>query len=93
MLQFLVDFTENKGDVDPLLKSALWSANNFLSVLQEHRKQSTLLTQEIIQQVLTVGAFFQKCYLRLAEVQRFLHIFALQCATKVSFANTLDMCV
>ena len=66
VLQFLVDFTENKGDLDPLLKSALWSANNFLSVLQEHRKQSTLLTQEIIQQVLTVGAFFQKCYLRLA---------------------------
>lgn len=66
VLQFLVDFTENKGDADPLLKSSLWSAKNFLSGLQEHRKQSTLLTQEIIQQVLTVGAFFQKCYLRLA---------------------------
>ena len=94
VLQFLVDFTENKGDVDPLLKSALWSANNFLSVLQEHRKQSTLLTQEIIQQVLTVGAFFQKCYLRLAvKYKGFCTDLLFQCATKISFVNTLDMCV
>ena len=72
VLQFLIDFTEDKANIDPLLKSALWGANNFLSILQEHRRQSTLLTPEIIQQVVTVGGFFQKCYLRLAvQYQRF----------------------
>ena len=87
VLQFLIDFAEDKANIDPLLK-------DFLSILQDHRKQSTLLTSEIIQQVLAVGGFFPKVLPPLGcEVQEILPIFAFQCATEISFADALHTCV
>lgn len=64
VLGFLVDFTANL-DVDPLLKTVLWAAQNVFGVLSESRTRSVFLLPSEIQQVQTVGQLFLEVYLRL----------------------------
>lgn len=64
VLGFLVSFLETQ-DVDPMLKTACWAAENFLGVLSESRQDSIFLQPQEIQQVQTVGMLFVDCYLRL----------------------------
>lgn len=64
VLGFLVDYLETQ-DVDPMLKTACWSAQNFLGVLSDSRQESIFLQPQEIQQVQTIGMLFLDCYLRL----------------------------
>ena len=66
VLQWLVDFTAGRQNVDPVLKSALWSANHLLGRLEECKKNGVLiLADPDIEQSLHLGAFYQRCYVRL----------------------------
>ena len=64
VLGFLVDYLETQ-DVDPMLKTACWSAQNFLGVLSDSRQESIFLQPQETQQVQTIGMLFLDCYLRL----------------------------
>lgn len=65
VLQFLMDFMGTLPNVDPLMRTCVWSANNVLGLLQWCRDRSVLLTEQEIEQVQTVGSLYQSSYLRL----------------------------
>ena len=64
VLNFLVDFVAEK-DVDPMIKTLVWAAQNFLGVLSQSRDNGVFLEQAEAEQVKTVGMLFVDCYLRL----------------------------
>lgn len=64
VLGFLVQYTANL-DVDPLLKTVLWAAQNVFGVLSESRTDSVFLRPSEIEQVKAVGKVFLEVYLRL----------------------------
>lgn len=65
VLKYLLEFAQERPGFDPLLKSCLWAANNWLGLLQWCRDRRVLLQESEIRQVVYVGQFYQKCYLRL----------------------------
>ena len=64
VLQFLLDFTQ-QVPCDPVLKSCIWLANNWLGLLHDSRDGNTLLSADEIEQAVAVGKFYQVCYLKL----------------------------
>ncbi len=66
ILRFLVDTLHDDANCDPLLKTACWSAQNFLGLLSESRKLNGLFLQASeVNQVKTVADVFFNTYLRL----------------------------
>lgn len=64
VLDFLVDYTANL-EVDPLLKTVLWAAQNVFVLLSESRTRSVFLLPAEIEQEQAVGKVFLEGYLRL----------------------------
>lgn len=65
IIRWLADLLSENVPCDPLIKTAIWCANNIMGLLHEARKDSMFLTQGQINQVLVVGRLFLSTYLRL----------------------------
>lgn len=67
VLGFLVHFLNGLDDmdIDPMLKTTCWAAQNFLGVLTDSRQTSLFLQPQEITQVQMVGTLFLQCYLQL----------------------------
>lgn len=69
---------------DPVLKSCIWLANNWLGLLHDSRDGNTLLSADEIEQAVAVGNLPGLLSQIALEVQKLLPIFAFQPETEIS---------
>lgn len=66
VLQYLVDVLDDNAPCDPLIKTAVWSANNVIGLLTESRNvNGVFLRPDEVDQAQRVGYFFLNVYFRL----------------------------